>query len=80
MISRPLCLPLGPCCCISVSLCLFLSLFRALSHSLCLSLSLCRCFEVLPKLTPEVMAKIDEAIGTKPTRNPAYGMGVKAHL
>ena len=39
-----------------------------------------KCFDVLPKLTPEVMAKIDEAIGTKPTRNPAYGFGVMAHL
>jgi hypothetical protein len=27
---------------------------------------------VLPKLTPDVMAKIDEALGTKPTRNAAY--------
>ena len=25
-----------------------------------------KCFDVLPKLTPDVMAKIDEAVGTKP--------------
>jgi aryl-alcohol dehydrogenase-like predicted oxidoreductase len=39
-----------------------------------------RCFNVLPKLTPHVMQKIDAAIGTKPDRNPAYGHGVLAHL
>ena len=26
----------------------------------------CKCLEVVPKLTPEVMAELDEALGTKP--------------
>jgi aryl-alcohol dehydrogenase-like predicted oxidoreductase len=30
-----------------------------------------KCLQLLPRLTPEIMAEVDELVGSKPTLDPA---------